>query len=362
MRSRVLGAVLVGLGVLALVFAGGLGFVVAPTVEQLPYDMEPTQSVAEAPNAQFLQITNGVAKVNSGTLRSTVTVQPDAKATADLESPLDGTALVWLVGQEVVRTDTSEVVSAYSTSLAVDRRTAAAQQWDKDWLDTGNDRQSIDYAGQIYKFPFGTEKKTYDIFDRDILATQPARFIKTEQIGGLETYQFTQEIRNGEQKVPEDRMAVLLGQLLPGATSGKVNYNNTRTVWVEPATGQYIMVQEQQNKVLQAADGRTVTILDAEFTYTDDTINKAADTAKSNRERLALVSVYVPIGLAVLGLILLVVGILLAARSPRAAEVAALRRESARHAAPAPADPDRDDDTQVDAEPTPTEKSGSKAD
>jgi hypothetical protein len=360
MRSRVLGAVLVGLGVLALVFAGGLGFLVAPTVEQLPYDMDRTQSVAEAPNATFMQINNGTAKVNTGNLRSTITVQPDAKATADLEGPLDGKALVWLVGQEVVRTDTNEVVSAYSTELAVDRRTAAAQQWDKDWLDTGSDRQAIDYAGQIYKFPFGTEKKTYDIFDRDILATQPAKFVKTEQIGGLETYQFTQEIRNGEQKLPQDRMALLLGQLLPGATTGKINYNNTRTVWVEPVTGQYIMVQEQQNKVLTSGDGRSVTILDAEFTYTDDTINKAADTSKSNRQRLALVSVWAPIGLAVLGLILLVAGILLALRRRREDATPAQRPESARHAAAAPADPDGD--TAVDADRTQVEKSGSKSD
>jgi hypothetical protein len=331
-------------------------------VEQLPYDMKPTQSVAEAPSATFLQITDGVAAVNTGNLRSTIRVQPDAKATADLEGPLDGKAMVWLVGQEVVRTDTNALVSAYSTALAVDRRTAAAQQWDKQWLDTGNDRQAISYAGQTYKFPFGTEKKTYEIFDRDILATQPAKFIKTEQIGGLETYQFTQEIRNGEQKLPADRLAVVLGQLLPGAKTGTVNYNNTRTVWVDPATGQYIMVQEKQNKALVADDGRSVTILDATFTYTDDTITKAAETAESNRQRLTLVSVWAPIGLAVLGLILLIVGILLAARRPRVAGTPAQRRDSGRHAATAPAGRDGADDTQVDGEQTRAEKSPSKAD
>jgi hypothetical protein len=343
MRSRVLGALLVGLGVLALVFAGGLAFVVAPTVERLPYDMELTQSVAEAPNATFLQITNGTAKVNTGTLRSTVTVQPDAKETAALEGPLDGDALVWLVGQRVERTDNAEVVSAYSTSLAVDRRTAAAQVWKKQWLDTGNNRQSVNYSGQIYKFPFGTERKTYDIYDRDILAAQPARFVRTEKLRGLETYQFTQEIRDGEQKLPDDRRQVLLSQLLPGAADGRVVYNNTRTVWVEPTTGQYIMVQERQNKALVATDGRSVTILDAVFTYTDDTVTKAADTAKSNRQRLKLVGVYGPIGLGVLGLILMVLGMLLMGRRRRTAgaDVPAQRRSSARHAASDA--PDRDE-------------------
>ena len=349
MKSRVVGAVLLGLGVLALVLAGGLAFIVAPTVEQLPYDMKPTQSIAEAPNARFLQITNGVAAVNSGTLRSTVNVQPDARATADLEGPLDGNAMVWLAGQQVQRTDTGELVSAYSTSLAVDRRTAEAQPWDKQWLDTGNDRQSISYEGQIYKFPFGTERRTYEIFDRDINGTQPAQFVGTEEIEGLETYRFVQDIRDGRQEVPADRMAVLLSQLLPGATSGEIRYNNTRTVWVEPTTGQYIKVQEQQNKALVGDDGQSVTILDAGFTYTDDTIRNAAETAGSNRQRLRLVGVYAPIALAVLGLILVVAGVVLVARGPRTAAAGVPgQRRSGRHAvesAPAATDgPDADAD------------------
>ena len=94
------------------------------------------------------------------------------------------------------------MISAYSTSLAVDRRTAAAQPWDRQWLDTGNDRQSVDYSGQIYKFPFGTEKKTTRSSTATSSATQPAKFVKTEEINGLETYQFTQEIREAAQQVP----------------------------------------------------------------------------------------------------------------------------------------------------------------
>lgn len=314
MRSRVTHAVLIGLGALALVFAAGLAFVVGPRVNQLPYDLERTQSVAEAPNATFMQITNGQVAINTATLRSTTTVSPDRAQTADLEGDLDGKAVVWVVGQEVVRTDTNDLVSAYSTALALDRKSGAALPWDKQWLDTGSDRQEVNYSGQIYKFPFGTEKKTYQIFDRDILATQPAVFVKTEQIEGLETYQFTQEIRGGRQEVPADRLQILLGQLIPGATSGQIVYNNTRTVWVEPTTGQYIKVQEKQEKNLVADSGQSVKILDATFTYTDDTVASSADRAASNRQLLQLVTLWGPIGLAALGVILIVVAIVLASR------------------------------------------------
>jgi hypothetical protein len=317
MRSRVTGAVLCGLGVLALVFAAGLAFFVGPRVERLPYDLDRTQSVAEAPNATFLQISNGEVAVNRADLRSTITVQPDTRATADLEGDLDGEAAVWLVGQQVIRTDTNDLISAYSTSLALDRKTAEALPWEGQWLDTGNERQSVDYSGQIYKFPFGTQKKTYQIFDRDILATQPANFVKTEEINGLETYQFTQEIRGGRQQVPADRLAALLSALVPGSTAGEIVYNNTRSVWVEPTTGQYIKVQETQQKTLVGNNGQTAEILNAVFTYTDDTIARSADTAASNRQLLQIVKMWGPIALVVVGLILVVVGLMLIARRTR---------------------------------------------
>lgn len=321
MTSRAVSAVLFGVGVVAVVFAAGLAFVVGPRAAQLPYDLEPTQSIAEAPNATFMQITNGAVAVNTGTLRSTIRVQADRKATADLTGDLDGTAAVWLVGQEVVRTDNNERVSAYSTSLAVDRKTAAAQKWDGQWLDTGGTQEDVDYSGQIYKFPFGTEKEDYQIFDRDVLGTQPAKFVKTEEIEGLETYQFTQEIREARQQVPADRMQVLVGALAPGATSGEIVYDNTRTVWVEPTTGQFIKVQEVQRKNLLANNGVSVTILDATFTYTDDTIKKSADTASSNRQMLMLVKLWGPLVLLLIGVLLIGGGLLLLRRrsAPQAA-------------------------------------------
>ncbi|BBH67407.1 hypothetical protein ACTI_40920 [Actinoplanes sp. OR16] len=320
MRSRVLGTVLFGLGVLAIVFAAGLYFVVAPKAAQLPYDMEPTQSVAEAQNATFLQVTSGEAKINHGALRSTVTVQPDAKETANLEGDLDGTAIVWLAGQDVVNTSlNSERVSAYSTRLAVDRETGAAVPWDGAWLDTGN-QEKIDYSGHMYKFPFGTEKKAYPIYDRDIREAQPAEFVKTEEIAGLETYQFTQKIVDGRQQLDPTQLSLLVNQLLdPTATTAEVVYNNTRTVWVEPVTGQFIRVSEEQSKELVGNNGQRVTLLDADFTYTEDTIERSAAAASDNRQKLQLVGLWGPLVLGLIGLILAVVGIIITVRSGRSA-------------------------------------------
>ncbi|WP_430787682.1 DUF3068 domain-containing protein [Actinoplanes sp. G11-F43] len=337
MKSRVIGTALFGLGVLALVFAGGLAFVVAPTAKQLPYDMAMTQSVAEAPNARFMQVKEGAVTVESGDLRSTITVQVDPDKTAKLDGDLDGSALVWVGGQQVQRTDNAELVQAYSTSLAVDRKSGAAQTWADQWLDTGGQREGVNYEGQVYKFPFGTTQDgEYKIFDRDILEARPVQFVKTEDIQGLETLQFTQSLTDETQKLPADRIGLLLGQLIPGATTGRVNYSNTRTVWVEPTTGQYIRVQEQQKKQLVSDDGRSIDILDATFVYTEDTVTKAVESARSNRLLLNAAGLWGPIGLGVLGVLLAVIGGIMVTRSgsgPAPATAPAQWTGGGRHAA-----------------------------
>ena len=336
MKSRVIGSVLFGFGVLALVLAGGLPFVVAPTTKQIPYDMEKTQSVAEAPNARFMFIKGGKITVETATLRSTVTVQPDRAATAKLKGDLDGSAIVWLAGQQVQRTDTNELVSAYSTSFAVDRESAGAVTWADQWLDTSGKPEPVTYRGQVYKFPFGTEQKDYEIFDRDILSARPAKFVKTDEIQGLQAYQFTQTLENETQALPADRIQAILGQLLPGATAGEVKYSNTRTVWVEPTTGQFLRVQEQQKKQLVSSDGRSIDILDATFAYNDETVNKSVDTVGANVFKLNLLGLYGPIGLGVLGLILAVVGGIMVARGKGTAAPATAPAQwtgSGRHAA-----------------------------
>lgn len=318
MKHRAIGAVLFGLGALLLVFAAGLAFIVAPAVTKLPYDLERSVSVAEAPGARFLQIKkvgdNVEIKVHQADLRSTIAVQPNAKATADLTGDLDSTAVVWTVGQTVDRTDLNERVSAYAAELAVDRVSGEGVFWNGQWIDETGERDTVLFAGQVYKFPFNTKKKEYRIYDRDLREALPARYKGTERIQGLETYRFEQVIADQEQKVDDQRMAALLGTFAPGATAGKIVYSNTRTVWVEPLTGSYLKVQEVQHKTLVPDSGSETVLLDATFEYTKDTVNASVERARKTRLQLQAIGLYLPIGLAILGLIAVVGGVLLARR------------------------------------------------
>ncbi|MBM0225566.1 MULTISPECIES: DUF3068 domain-containing protein [Micromonospora] len=328
MKHRALGAVLFGVGVLLLALAAGLVFVVTPALAKLPYDLDSSTSVAEASNAKFLQINDGSIKINDGDLRSTVLVTQLPKETANLTGDLDGKAVVWRVGQTVERVDNKQLVSAYGAQLALDRVSGAALEWNGQWLDdTGQQDKGIKFAGQIYKFPFHTEKKDYRIFDRDLRRVRDAKFAGTENIKGIETYRFEQVITDEPLNLDSGRLTPLLATFAPGATDGKVVYSNQRTVWVDPVTGSFIKVREVQKKVLTPNVGAPTTLLDADFAYNEATITASADRAKDSRDSLRLLSVYVPVGLAVLGLVLLIGGVLVG-RGAAAAAVGEARHRA----------------------------------
>ncbi|MGW3604522.1 DUF3068 domain-containing protein [Micromonospora sp. NPDC005161] len=314
MKHRAIGAVLFGGGVLLLALAAGLVFVVKPAMTKLPYDLEASTSVAEAKGATFLQIANGAIAINQGDLKSTVLVTPNREQTANLSGDLEGDTVVWTVGQTVDRTDTKELVNAYGATLALDRVSGAAMDWDGQYLDDTGTREKVTFAGQVYKFPFNTEKRSYDVFDRDLRKALPAEFKGTEDVNGLEAYRFEQVITDQQLNLAADRIGLLLGALAPGATQGTMTYSNTRTLWVDPVTGSYVKVREVQSKALVPDVGTPISLLKADFTYNDATIEASVERANESRGQLTILGVWAPIGVAVLALLLIVAGLLVARR------------------------------------------------
>jgi hypothetical protein len=182
---------------------------VAPAVSQLPYDLGKSNSVAEASNARFLQIKAGAANVESGDLRTVVEVLPQAKLTQlQMTGDLKGKAMVWDVYQSVRRVDNDELINAYSTEIAIDRRSGAAAKWDDAWLEDGTE-QPANYAGQVYKFPFNTQKKEYPVYDRDLRRAVAAKFQEVTKVRGVEVYRFEQVIREEQLTIAEESLAVL---------------------------------------------------------------------------------------------------------------------------------------------------------
>ncbi|MEU5946445.1 DUF3068 domain-containing protein [Micromonospora sp. NPDC047465] len=347
MKAR-LGAVLFGIGVLCLVLAAGAAFFVAPTVTKLPYDLTLCNaegkpegclkpSVAVAENAKFLQLKKDAPPtVQTGTLEATTEVAPQAGVTeAEMTGDLEGKAVVWGAYGTVKWTQTGEVISQYSAELALDRSTAAAVEWDKQFLqaDGPEGPSEVTFSGQVYKFPFHTERKDYEYFDRDVRKALPIRFDGTEKVDGIEAYRFQQVIEETDLGLPADRVSGLLGAFAPGATSGKVMYSNTRTIWVEPVSGNFVKVREQQKKTLVPDQGTATALLDADFVYTDQTIANSVESAGSNRDKLQLIGRTIPLALAVVGALALLVGLWLVLSGRRATAAARHRADDSDAAA-----------------------------
>ncbi|MET0415541.1 MAG: DUF3068 domain-containing protein [Actinoplanes sp.] len=334
MKAR-LGALLFGVGVFAVVIAAGCAFYVAPSVARLPYDLALCKdgqtedclrpSVAEAQNARFLQTKGGdtpVVAVQTGTLRSTTEIDPQVDQTnEEMTGDLAGEAVVWNGYGTVLWVETNEMISQYKAALAIDRDTAAAVAGDKQFLqDAGPDAPSeVTFSGQLYKFPFGTEKKDYEYFDRDLRKALPIQYQGTEDIQGLETYRFQQVIPDTALNFSADRLTGLLNTFAPDAVSGQVTYSNTRTIWVEPVSGTFIKVQEQQKKALVPDAGAPTQLLDGNFVYTDETVTNNVKSAGETKDSVLLISRTLPIALAVIGALLLILGLWMVISGRRAA-------------------------------------------
>ncbi len=315
--KRVVGIALFGLGVLFLVLAVGLPLYVAPAATKLPYDLEKSVSQVEAKNATVLQVKAGTPTIHTNKhLRSTTTVVPQPKLTHELQSEFKDRAVVWDVYSSTALVENGEKVSESTTEIALDRVSGVPVDWSGAFVNDGT-KTTTKFTGQIYKFPFHTEKKDYAFWDAEMGSTAPpARFEATETIGGVEVYRFKQVVPWFKTETDPTSRSVLLSNFAKTATTGDIWYRNTRTLWVEPITGQFLNVREQREQEFRDDKGGVTTLLRADFSYTKETQDNSVDGAKSNKLMIQAVSLYAPIAFGVLGLILVIVGLLMMRRRP----------------------------------------------
>ena len=306
---RITGAALFGLGMLCLLFAMALAWIIVPSQRKVPLDLVPPDVVVQAGSASFVQVQTSEqgtpkAVVETAGLTSVTGIKPDFAAAAEL----DGDTLVWNVYHSTSRTDTGAKINSSESRVALDRVSGEAVPWagqchteTSEPCTAGN----AAFSGQLYLFPFGTEKRAYRYWDSTLHRALPIEYQAEEDVNGLPAYRFQQLVPQQPAEMDEATLTGLLGFLAPGATSGSVSYQATRTLWVEPMTGTIIGYREQQRRELVPATGARVVIFDADLQYDQQTLDAIGAQAADGRNRLLLFGTYVPIALVVLGLILI---------------------------------------------------------
>ncbi|GIM92093.1 DUF3068 domain-containing protein [Paractinoplanes toevensis] len=336
---RFAGAVLFGLGLLCVVAAAALAWLIVPGLKQYPYDLKPPDVVVTAPNASFVSarlLPNGTPQVGieHGTLRNTTGIKPDFKAAAGLTGDLAEKTLIWNVYQATDWVEENVPINRAEGRIALDRKTGAAVAWkgqchndvkidkpDTSVCEPGN----IAYAGQLYLFPFGTGKKTYQYFDGTLEKALPMQYSGTETVAGLSTYVFQQTVPQQDLDVDAETMAGLIGMIAPGAKSATMNYQAARTLWVEPMTGAIVAYREQQHRQLVPAGETPIPILDASFQYDKATADAIIGQTKDGRSQLLLYGRTLPIVLLIAGILAAVAGLLITRRAAKPGPPAAHR-------------------------------------
>jgi hypothetical protein len=311
---RVAGYALVGLGVFMLTLAPMLRFYVYPRLAVAALD----------------QFSSTVSAAKAATIFSTARraeVRTDLVATRRIRGDVNGSSrgvATWDVFQRVDDAD-GALVSATTDRVAFDRRTSLAVHC----CGENVNGVEVEHEGISYKFPFGTEKKTYPYFDLNLRRSMPMVFQETAEVDGLPVYRFRQRIeptKIAELEVPGS----VIGAREPSVTIGRF-YSTTRTVWVEPRTGLIVKGQEEQLSTGRDRTGADVlTLTDATLTSTDATVKQQVEVAADGRRRLGLLAIFGPLVLFGLGAVLTALGMVMTSGPPETtARRAATRREPA---------------------------------
>lgn len=307
MRSKI-AAVAIGLGVFMIVAAGLVRFYAYPTLATVPPDYEGT-TLLEAKGAQVLNFETYQAETHDLEITSYTVAYEDSKAPDGVVS--------WVNSTTVNRSD-GTIFQQTRERAPFDAVSGAASDCDgcASWTEVkeGDDLTEKPTAreGQVYKFPFDTQKKDYGVWDGTIGESVPATFEGTEEVDGLEVYKFVQTI---EPTLIETREVP--GSMFGSTESGvqaEMWYAMTRTFYVEPNTGSPVDRVEERVQELRY-DGQAVPLFTGTVQYTDqqvsDLVNGTEDQkgAKENGMLLGGLHFLFPLLLVLVGLALLAGGL-----------------------------------------------------
>ncbi|MFC7495739.1 MULTISPECIES: DUF3068 domain-containing protein [unclassified Nocardioides] len=179
------------------------------------------------------------------------------------------------------------LISASEETFATDRHTGVTVD-NGDYLPADAPQQE----GLQNKWPFGAEKKTYQVWDDVMRDAVDATYEGTEELDGLETYHY---VANAE----ADGIVVLAD--IEGSYSATTDY------YIEPHTGAIIKQVVHQERV---GDG-VGPLIEMDLAFTDDQVADNVDDAEDNVSQLRLIETTVPIVGYVGGALALVAGIAL---------------------------------------------------
>ncbi|MCX2931899.1 DUF3068 domain-containing protein [Mycobacterium sp. CVI_P3] len=269
-----------------------------------------------------------------------------------VESPANADVVTLQVGTSVRRTDKQQdngLLLAMVDTVTVNRSTAMAVSDDTHPGGSVQKPRTVEddkpptnialpHEGLAYRFPFNTEKKTYPYFDPIAQKAFDANYDGQEDVNGLTTYRFTQNVGyDADGKLVDPiKYASLYDNDIDGEVTARASqwglpgppdepitmtryYAAQRTFWVDPVTGVIVKESEHANHYYARDALRPeMELADYKVTSTEQTVESRVASARDERDRVGLWSRVLPISFTAAGLVALVGGVLLGTFSIRA--------------------------------------------
>lgn len=317
---RTVGAILVGLGAFFIAVAPLVRFYVAHRLVAAPVDLY-QRTTLRADNATYLdqaalQVRHGATVIASNTTRGDVRDSDDKIAVWDSFTSIQDPA-------------TKAQLDVQSQRSAFDRRTG--KLFNVRGASVQNNPK-VKQSGIALLWPIGVKKQTYQYFDITTRRAWPINYSGEGRIRGIKTYRFVQRIPpTVTETVQGGAPASLLGltktaaKAVPGYDPKTGNiavdrvYQADVTVWVDPRTGAPLSQEQKVKQTLRTSDGvDRLTVADLDLKMTPASQKSLADYSGGQAFEIGLARSVIPLVALILGVVLLAVGIpLAAARRPR---------------------------------------------
>lgn len=307
---RKLSLVLIALGMFLVVLAPMLRWYAYPRLAVAPPNQRSVTTLV-GPNATIFDI---------GTLKEITTdLTTVVNTTGDSSTPEKAPGYVTYVNSTSTSSSDGVMRSRDVERMTFHETTGEANpKCCGDFISTEEGVETpVTHSGLVAKFPFRTEKKSYQFWDSTLLKAQPIQYRGEAEVEGVDVYKFEQTLG----PVAYTTMDVPLSVLgLPGdetVTADRV-YSVTRTLWTEPETGVILKRSESVKETLNYDDEPRVTLTQVTTGYDAKSVKKNADEYGSQANLLHLVRSIVPVILLVLGAAMVIVGFVLGRRPVQA--------------------------------------------
>jgi hypothetical protein len=353
---RVFSLILLGLGVFAAAVAVILPTYVYSSLAKVPLDQNST-TVLEGVATKALVVSD-TGSGPEARIRENVNLTATAKVQSNFsraEMKEGSDVAVWLLAVRLNDNKDNAIITASKRQVCFDRRTSEAylppdgdaepkcqpsssfttKLDDKPPAKPGDPPREITVEGTQpglnFKFPFGTEKRDYDMYDDSLGKAFPTKYSGTEDLSGVEMYKFVEN-------VPDTQIAT---QTVPGSLVGSAEpsvqaarfYRAIVTTWVEPITGVMVKQQQEQHQELRVAGNSTGTVVfDGILTFDEKSVAQNLDQANANKGKLRFLSSTAPIAFGIAGGVLILLGGFLLLRRGKTGEAPPAHRPTRTHA------------------------------